>query len=121
MDAVQYSSDVSDAIGQELELNLVPAPETVPRESTRIETFAPLRGAIVVNLPPIEIPPGRCVTMLTGIISHRGIRAINAQTRSIGRDGTRGLPTVSDGHRDGRRGWDRIIAETAARVLSPPF
>ena len=33
-------------------MNLVPAPETVPRESTRIETFAPLRGAIVVNLSP---------------------------------------------------------------------
>ena len=43
---------VRDGTEQALEMNLVPAPETVPRESTRIETFAPLRGAIVVNLSP---------------------------------------------------------------------
>ena len=43
---------VRDGTEQALEVNLVPAPETVPRESTRIETFAPLRGAIVVNLSP---------------------------------------------------------------------
>ena len=43
---------VRDGTEQTLQVNLVPAPETVPRESTRIETFAPLRGAIVVNLSP---------------------------------------------------------------------
>lgn len=42
---------VRDGAEETVEVNLLPAPETVPRESTRIQAF-PLRGATVANLSP---------------------------------------------------------------------